>query len=44
MTKYGAKKTTCFYGNIHASGMEARRCNDLHILWCTGEITELHIV
>lgn len=39
--KYGAKKTPCRHGHIHASGSEAKRCNELHLAQKAGEIREL---
>jgi len=41
VTKYGAKKTPCRHGHTHASGREAKRCNELHLLLHAGEITHL---
>lgn len=41
MTKYHAKKTPCQHGHIHDSGMEAKRCNDLHALENAGSISLL---
>lgn len=41
MNKYRAKKTACNHGHMHASGKEARRCNDLHLLQRAGQITGL---
>lgn len=41
MNKYRAKKTACNQGHMHASGREARRCNDLHWLQHTGAISGL---
>lgn len=43
MNKYGAKKTACNNGHMHASAKEARRCNDLHLLQRAGQISELQI-
>lgn len=39
--KHFAKKTPCNNGHVHASGKEARRCNDLHLLQSGGKITGL---
>lgn len=41
MNKYRAKKTACNQGHMHASGREARRCNDLHLLQRAGAISGL---
>lgn len=41
MTKYHAKKTPCHHGHTHDSGMEAKRCNDLHALENAGSISLL---
>lgn len=43
MNKYHARKTPCNQGHMHASGKEARRCNDLHLLQRAGEICGLQI-
>ena len=37
------KKADCAHGHSHASGREARRCNDLHLLERAGEIVGLTI-
>lgn len=39
--KYGARKTPCSHGHVHASAREARRCNELHLLQRAGQITGL---
>lgn len=39
--KYGARKTHCRAGHLHASSREAKRCNDLHLLLRAGEIEDL---
>jgi len=41
MTKYSAKKTDCSHGHRHDSKIEAARCNTLHQLQATGNITGL---
>ncbi len=41
MSKYGAIKTPCAHGHVHDSKIEARRCNDLHLLERAGEISHL---
>lgn len=41
MTKYSAKRTECGHGHVHDSKMEAARCNDLHSLQATGNISGL---
>ncbi len=41
MNKYGAKTTECRAGHRHASGREAKRCNELHLLLRAGEIEDL---
>jgi hypothetical protein len=41
MTKYSAKKTHCAAGHLHDSKMEAKRCDDLHVLAGRGEIADL---
>lgn len=38
-----ARKTPCAHGHTHASGREAQRCNDLHLLERAGEIVGLTI-
>lgn len=40
-SKYGAKKTDCLHGHLHDSGMEAKRCNELHVLEIAGTLTNL---
>jgi len=39
--KYGAKKTECQHGHTHDSKIEARRCDELHVMEANGEITHL---
>lgn len=41
--KYFAKKSHCNKGHTHASGKEARRCNDLHSLQDQGLISDLEV-
>lgn len=41
--KYNARKTHCNKGHTHASGKEARRCNDLHSLQDQGLISDLEV-
>ena len=41
--KYRAVKANCNAGHTHDSKREAMRCNELHILEATGEITDLMI-
>jgi len=41
--KYNAKKTPCFYGHIHDSVKEARRCEELHLLLKAGKIKNLQL-
>jgi hypothetical protein len=41
--KYGAKRTDCNHGHKHASGREAKRCNELHLLLWAKEITNLRV-
>lgn len=41
MNKYRAHKTSCNDGHTHASGKEARRCNDLRLLERAGQIVGL---
>ena len=43
MNKYGARKTLCRAGHLHASGKESRRCDHLHMLQRAGEIEALKI-
>lgn len=43
MNKFSARKTACLQGHMHASGKEARRCNDLHLLQRAGEIAGLEV-
>lgn len=39
--KYGAKRTNCRQGHTHASGAEARRCDELTLLERGGHIRKL---
>lgn len=41
MTKYKAVKTECLHGHTHDSKIEAKRCNDLHVMEIAGTITDL---
>lgn len=41
--KYFARKTSCQHGHMHASGREAKRCNELHLLEKAGAIWGLRI-
>lgn len=41
MSKYGARKTSCRAGHSHASGREAKRCDELHLLLGAGDIESL---
>lgn len=41
--KYGATKTACNLNHRHASKLEAKRCNDLHLLERAGEISALNV-
>jgi hypothetical protein len=41
MNKFGARKTRCVSDHLHASAMEARRCDDLTRKEAAGEIREL---
>jgi hypothetical protein len=43
VNKYRARKTTCPHGHVHASGREARRCAELHLLLQAGEIEGLTV-
>jgi hypothetical protein len=36
-----ARKTACNHGHTHASGAEAKRCNELHLLFRQGIIDAL---
>ena len=42
-TKYGAKKSQCSYGHLHDSKKEASRCDELHLLLQSGEISDLEL-
>ncbi len=39
--KFHARRTSCNHGHVHASGREAMRCNDLHLLERGGQIAGL---
>lgn len=39
--KYGAIKATCSQGHSHPSKREAKRCDDLHLLFRAGQIDAL---
>jgi hypothetical protein len=39
--KYGNIRSRCAQGKAHASKLEARRCDELHLLQRVGAITEL---
>jgi len=39
--KFGAKRTPCRQGHVHASGAEARRCDELTLLERGGHIRKL---
>lgn len=41
--KYGAKKTVCGQLHTHDSKLEARRCDNLHLLQRLGVITHLQV-
>lgn len=41
--KYGAKRTECAHHHIHDSKLEAARCDELHILQNSGNITRLEM-
>lgn len=41
MSKYFARKTPCNHGHTHASAREAKRCNELHLLFRAGQIDAL---
>lgn len=41
--KFFARKTPCRHGHTHASGREAKRCNELHMLLRAGEIEDLEL-
>jgi len=42
MSKYHAKRTACAHGHTHASGREAKRCAELHLLLRAGHISVPH--
>lgn len=39
--KFGARKTSCRNGHVHASKREATRCDELHLLLRAGDIEDL---
>jgi hypothetical protein len=41
VNKYRARRTTCNHGHNHASGREAKRCGELHLLLRAGVLTAL---
>lgn len=41
--KFFAKKTPCKQGHTHASGREAKRCNELHLMLRAGDIEDLEL-
>ena len=41
MNKYSAIKTECEHGHTHDSKMEAKRCDELHVLQRAGRIERL---
>lgn len=43
MTKYSAKRTECAQGHLHDSKLEAVRCDALHGLQATGNISRLEL-
>ncbi|QZP07791.1 DUF1064 domain-containing protein [Caenibius sp. WL] len=43
MTKYSAKRTACAHGHVHDSKIEAARCDTLHTLQQTGNISRLEM-
>lgn len=43
MSKYSAQRTDCGQGHTHDSKLEARRCDELHALERTGNITRLEM-
>ncbi len=43
MARFLARKAACNSGHTHASGAEAKRCNDLHTRQALGEIACLRI-
>ncbi len=42
-SKYRNRRTPCLAGHKHASGKEARRCNDLMMLFRAGQIQNLQV-
>jgi len=42
-SKFHARKTPCLYGHMHASGLEAERCNELHLMEKSGLISNLEV-
>lgn len=43
MSKYAARKADCAAGHTHDSKLEAGRCDDLHALQSTGQISRLEM-
>lgn len=43
MKRHFARKTPCNNGHTHNSGMEAKRCDQLHLLQRGGQITGLTV-
>ena len=43
MKRFFARKTACNNGHTHASTVEAKRCNELHLLQAAGAIKALRI-
>jgi hypothetical protein len=43
VSKYHARRTPCSHGHNHASGREAKRCGELHLLQRAGAIASLRI-
>lgn len=41
--KHGNKKTPCAIGHLHHSGIEAKRCDDLHLMLRAKEIFRLTV-
>ena len=41
MRRFFARKTACNNGHTHASAVEAKRCNELHLLQAAGQIKAL---
>lgn len=41
--KFYSRKTPCLQGHMHASGLEAERCNELHLMQKAGLISNLEV-